>query len=106
MAVLSESEHARVTATTLRAMLNDGEGRSAGTAIVIDLPTSSQFRRGHIPGAWWAIRARLREELPRVPGTRAIVFTSTDGGLAKLAANDTGAFEQHDVRVLDGGTNA
>lgn len=82
------------------------ECMSAGTATVIDLATSSQFRGGHIPGAWWAIRARLREGLPRVPGTRAIVLTSTDGRLAALAANDARAFEQRDVRVLDGGTKA
>ncbi len=72
--------------------------------VVVDLASSEEFRAGHVPGAWWGVRARLRSCLERLPTTEGLVLTSPDERLAQLAAGDLG---KHDnVRVLAGGTNA
>ena len=73
---------------------------AAGEAAVIDLASSLQYRDGHIPGAWFAVRARLAEAKQRIGATRRLVFTSADGVLAKLAAAETGG------AALEGGTAA
>jgi rhodanese-related sulfurtransferase len=76
----------------------------AGEAAVVDLAPSIAYEAGHIPGAWFAVRARLPGSLERVPRRRMLVLTSPDARLARLAAaelRDTG-FAQ--VRVLEGGT--
>jgi rhodanese-related sulfurtransferase len=80
-----------------------------GEATVIDLASSPQYRRGHIPGAWFAIRSRLGEALAKIAkisvrGT--LVLTSEDGVLASLAVADAAALTTHDVRYLTGGTAA
>ena len=56
---------------------------------VIDVGTSSKYRnRGHIPGSWWAVRARLDEARAAIGDASTVVLTSTDGTLAKLAVAD------------------
>ncbi|HEX3953236.1 MAG TPA: rhodanese-like domain-containing protein [Stellaceae bacterium] len=77
---------------------------AAGTAIVVDLDTSRAYAQGHIPGAWFAIRSQLPEALAALPKADAIVLTSPDGALARLAAADMPAFVP--LVVLSGGTEA
>ncbi|MFM9881505.1 MAG: rhodanese-like domain-containing protein [Burkholderiales bacterium] len=89
-----------ITATALQ------ERCAAETIAVIDLATSLQFRKEHIPGAWWAIRARLKEGLPCIQASGAIAFTSPDARLAELAAIDTMEWTNREVFVLAGGTNS
>jgi rhodanese-related sulfurtransferase len=67
---------------------------------VIDLSPSPTYRRGHIPGAWFAIRSRLDRALTKIGPSRELVFTSEDGLLAGLAATGRKA------RWLDGGNTA
>src|SRR6266567_2437485 len=45
-----------------------------GAATVIDLSISRIYRRGHIPGAWFAIRARLEQALNAVPARESFVL--------------------------------
>ena len=54
-------------------------------ATVIDLSTSPHYRRGHIPGAWFAIRGRLDRAAKKIHITGTLVLTSEDGLLANLA---------------------
>ena len=79
-------------------------------AVVIDLAPSIAYEAGHVPGAWFAVRARLPGSLDRVPREartgRILVLTSPDAALARLAAADLAASGVAEVRVLDGGTNA
>jgi rhodanese-related sulfurtransferase len=75
-------------------------------ATVIDLSLSRTYRRGHIPGAWFAIRARLERALGVVPARECLVLTSEDGRLAELAAPELAALTQRPVRYLDGGNAA
>lgn len=78
--------------------------RAAGEGpLVIDLAVSPVFRKGHLPGALFAIRPDLAGH-PRLAG-RDIVLTSPDGIAARLAAPDLTAAGLR-VRVLEGGTEA
>ncbi|MBB2205815.1 rhodanese-like domain-containing protein [Gluconacetobacter takamatsuzukensis] len=75
--------------------------RAAGEGpLVIDLAASPDFRKGHVPGAVFAIRADLAGH-PRLAEGREIVLTSPDGIAARLAAA-----ELVGARVLEGGTDA
>ena len=69
-------------------------------AVVVDFADSRRYAEGHIPGAWFAIRARLATA--HLPEADRYVFTSPDGRLARLAAADFG----RPVAVLEGGTEA
>lgn len=78
----------------------------AGEATVVDFATSLEYRAAHIPGAWFAIRSRLRDALERIGAAQRLVFTSPDGILAQLAALDAAALADAPVAVLAGGTQA
>ena len=82
------------------------EHLAAGKAVTIDLDTSRNYAKGHIPGAWFAIRSRLSEDLKRVPKAETIVLTSPDGALARLAAADLARATSIRALVLAGGTAA
>jgi rhodanese-related sulfurtransferase len=77
-----------------------------GGATVIDLSLSRTYRRGHIPGAWFAIRARLDQALKRLPAPECFVLTSEDGRLADLAAPELAALTDRPVHYLEGGNAA
>jgi len=77
----------------------------AGAVTVIDLDTSLAYAAGHIPGAKFAVRARL--DLARdVKGDTSIVLTSSDGIVAAFAGAEPTASAARSIRVLAGGTNA
>ena len=79
-------------------------GRDAAT--VVDLSSSRAYRRGHIAGAWFAIRARLEQALAVLPARECFVLTSEDGRLADLAAPEFVALTERPVRYLKGGNVA
>ena len=81
---------------------------SEGVLLVIDVATSLYYRRrGHVPGAWWAVRSRLAETSSKIGDPSTIVVTSEDGVLARLAASDVASmWPGAAVRVLRGGTKA
>ena len=94
----------RATAATISvAALKDALAKDE--VVVVDLETSLRYRDGHIPGAWWAVRARLAEALPKLP-KKPIVFTSPDGALARLAASEAGSVNGAPAKALEGGTRA
>lgn len=76
----------------------------ANPAVVVDLALSRQHRQGHIPGAWFAIRARLAEALAKLPAAGDLVLTSEDGTIARHAAAELRA--RRPVKALAGGTAA
>ena len=75
-------------------------------ATVIDLSLSREYLSAHIPGAWFAIRARLEQYIQREPLRRNVVLTSEDGVLAGLAVGDARALTMQPVRYLAGGNAA
>jgi rhodanese-related sulfurtransferase len=78
----------------------------AREATVVDFASSLAYRDGHIPGAWFAIRARLSDALARIGPVKRLVFSSPDGVLARLAARDAAALTGIQIQVLKGGTAA
>ncbi|HEX9434977.1 MAG TPA: rhodanese-like domain-containing protein [Burkholderiales bacterium] len=75
---------------------------------VLDFSTSLRFHHRHIPGAWWAVRSRLKEAREKIgDDARVLLLTSEDGVLAHLAAPEVAAlWPKAQVRVLDGGNAA
>jgi rhodanese-related sulfurtransferase len=75
-------------------------------ATVVDLSLSREYRKAHIPGAWFAIRSRLAQALKRIPLRGTIVLTSEDGLVAGLAAREASALVDIPIRWLEGGNAA
>ncbi len=73
---------------------------------VIDLSSSPHYRRGHIPGAWFAIRGRLDRAIPKIPLRPMIALTSEDGVLASLAVEEARTLTKTPVHWLKGGNAA
>jgi len=73
---------------------------------IVDLSRSPNYRRGHIPGAWFAIRSRLVRALAKIPLHGELVLTSEDGVLAGLAVAEARAIVKSPVRWLKGGNAA
>ncbi|MDR0702262.1 MAG: rhodanese homology domain-containing protein [Azoarcus sp.] len=94
-------EARRIGPQTLREWLN-----SPDAPVVIDLTAHANYHRGHIPGAWYALRAQYREALARLPKARRYVLTCLSGLLADYSHAELAALVEGDVYVLDGGTNA
>ncbi|MEP4377426.1 MAG: rhodanese-like domain-containing protein [Alphaproteobacteria bacterium] len=94
------SDAASIDPDDLAARLNDGDMR------VLDLGESRVFRKGHIPGAKWAIRSRIAATGPALPDSGTLVLTSDDGRLAALAVEEVRAHTNAEILVLSGGTNA
>jgi len=79
------------------------------TTLVIDLDTSLKYRDGHVPGAWFAVRANLARTVPemrtRQAGATRIVVVAPDAELAALAAAEIADLTPDlPVAVLTGGT--
>src|SRR5215470_17819591 len=70
----------QIDVATLKELLPLGE------IAVIDLALSPTYRKGHIPGAWFAIRARLKQALAKLPRPGGFALTSEDGMLASFGA--------------------
>lgn len=89
-----------ISPSSLAAML------SSEAATVIDLSSSRDFRRGHIAGAWFAIRSRLALALPKIAGRGVFVLTSDDGLVAALAVEEFAALAGTRPHLLAGGNAA
>ena len=86
---------------------------AAGPVELLDLATSAQHTRAHLPGARWLLRSQLAQALQAlaaqapagfVPARRVLVCA--DGRLSAWAAADLQALGQADVQVLAGGLAA
>jgi rhodanese-related sulfurtransferase len=77
-----------------------------GDTAVVDVATSREYRNGHVPGSWFAVRSRFAKSIPEVPKSSGVILTSDDGILARLAATEAAAHLDVPVGVLDGGTLA
>lgn len=81
-------------------------GADSDEVQVLDFTPSAGYVKGHIPGAWFAIRAELAQALQVRPRPRHYVFTCGTSLLARFAAADAARLTDVSVRVLDGGTQA
>ncbi len=79
---------------------------AADDVLVVDLSPSRDHDKGHVPGAWWAVRARLADSLPKLPQKSMLVLVSPDAIVARLAAPEASELTAMPVAVLTGGTAA
>lgn len=96
-------EAAAVTAAELQ--------KALATTLVIDLDTSLKYRDGHVPGAWFAVRANLGRTLPEVlarqAGTARVVLVAPDAEIGALAAAEIADLTAGlPISVLTGGMKA
>lgn len=88
----------------------DADGLAAEIAAsgvaVLDLDTSIRYRKGHVPGAFWANRAHFDTALGKLPAARLIVIAAPEEPLARLAAAEVAAATGSATAVLKGGTLA
>ncbi len=75
-------------------------------AVVIDVTRIADYRRGHVPGAWYLLRSDIESAVRRLPRAGCWVVTSEDGELARFAAPELEPLADCPVRVLTGGTAA
>ena len=85
--------------------------KSLEHSLVVDLDTSLRYRDGHVPGAWFAVRAGLGKTIPEMlakqKGVARIVLVSPDGEVAALSAAEAAeAAGGLPVVVLAGGMKA
>jgi rhodanese-related sulfurtransferase len=93
-------ENARVGADDLASLLEGGD------ALVVDLASHAHFVKGHIPGAWWALRSQAQDAIALLPKAKTFVLTCDSGLLAAFAAPEFAALTPSRVLVLDGGNPA
>lgn len=73
---------------------------------IVDLARAASYRKGHVPGAWFASGPELGRDIATLPGDGPIVLTSPDGVIAAAALPDARAATAREVLVLEGGTAA
>ncbi|TGE01283.1 rhodanese-like domain-containing protein [Methylobacterium nonmethylotrophicum] len=98
-------EPARATCPTEPALTPDGLAARTD-ATVVDLARSPAYRRGHVPGAWYASGPALARDLAALPGDGPVVLTSPDGRVAAANLAEARAATGRPVLLLAGGTRA
>lgn len=78
----------------------------ANNATVIDVADSSSYIKGHIPGAWFTIRARLADSVKKAPASESFVVTGNQTALVALTAQDLAKLTGKPVSILAGGNAA
>jgi rhodanese-related sulfurtransferase len=94
-----------VSADELAALLAD----PASGTLVIDVTSSANHVKAHIPGAYWIVRSRLvdaADDLRALPDAKRYVVTCASSALAVFAAPEIAALTGKPVHVLEGGTSA
>ncbi|MEX3815186.1 rhodanese-related sulfurtransferase [Paraburkholderia sp. BR13439] len=92
-------------ADELAALLADP---SSGT-VVIDVTSSANHVKEHIPGAHWIVRSCLfndADDLRTLPDAKRYVVACATNALAPFAAPEVAALTGKPVHVLEGGTSA
>jgi rhodanese-related sulfurtransferase len=97
---LSKDAPSAIDPATLSEMLK------TNTSTVIDVGDSSSYIKGHIPGAWFTVRARLGESLKMMPSSVSFVVTGDNAALAAFTARDLASLTGKPVSVLAGGNAA
>jgi rhodanese-related sulfurtransferase len=92
---------AKVDANTLSHWL-----KTDSNTIVVDFSTHANYVKGHIPGAWYALRSQLRDALNQLPEVDRYVLTSSPSELSIFATQEFKALTDAEVLVLDGGNTA
>ncbi|TBU95684.1 rhodanese-related sulfurtransferase [Phytopseudomonas dryadis] len=77
-----------------------------GDTLVLDFTSSANHVKGHIAGAWWAIRAQLPQALENLPVAERYVLTCGSSLLARFVVEELRVLTGKPVYLLAGGTAA
>ncbi len=78
-----------------------------GETVLIDFTSGVNYRKRHIPGAWFALRSELPAVVSKLaPGAKRYVLTCGSSLLARYVAGDLRALTDLPIHVLTGGTAA
>lgn len=100
MVGLDKADARMLTPAALQALMGSDK------AALIDLADPRRYKAEHVVGAWYAVRSKLPQGLERFPGNTTIVFTSSDGRFAQLAAAEIAEMAGRPTAALKGGTAA
>ncbi|MCW5751252.1 MAG: thiosulfate sulfurtransferase [Alphaproteobacteria bacterium] len=100
MVGLEKAEARKLSPAALQGLLQSDK------AALIDLADPRRYKAEHVAGAWYAVRSRLPEGLDRFSPNTTIVFTSSDGRFAQLAAAEIAEMTGRPTAALQGGTAA
>lgn len=89
-----------ITPSELDSALKDG------SAVAIDVDLSAEYRKGHLPGAVWSIRPRLKDTIAKLPTGKRIVVYSEHETRARLAVPDLKSLTDAPIALLKGGREA
>jgi cystathionine beta-lyase len=89
--------HVRTAAQLEEALRDD-------TVSVLDLGSSTRFRKAHIPGSRWSIRPRVVKDAQQA--ARAIVLAADEESVARLASLDLAEAGMLSIELLEGGFSA
>ena len=92
---------ASISAQELATLQQEGQ-----SVAVIDLSTSTNYRRGHIPGAWFALRSQLDKAVANIPSAGRYVLTCANGQLAPFAVAELSRYVNAPINALSGGNSA
>jgi len=81
---------------------------SSKDTLILDLSLSTEYRKGHLPGAAWISRGWLEEKFPALFPNRQqpIAVTCPNGEQSTLAGTALIELGYSDVSVLEGGTGS
>ncbi|MDE1182397.1 rhodanese-related sulfurtransferase [Paraburkholderia sp.] len=94
-----------ISTDTLAAWLDDSNSRT----VLLDVTSSANHVKAHIPGAHWILRSRLTnafDDLRALPDANRYVLTCGSSALARFAAPEVAALTGKPVHVLEGGNTA
>jgi 3-mercaptopyruvate sulfurtransferase SseA len=80
--------------------------KNDSNTIAIDFSTHANYVKGHIPGAWYALRSELTNAMKKIPQADRYVITSAPCELSLFAAQELQALTDAEVLVLAGGNAA
>ena len=80
--------------------------KNDSNTIAIDFSTHANYVKGHIPGAWYALRSELTNAMKKIPQADRYVITSSPSELSLFAAQELQALTDAEVLVLAGGNAA
>ena len=89
-----------VNPSTLSSWLKTDDG-----TLVVDFGTHANYVKGHIPGAWFALRSQLADAITKLPQVDRYVLTSFPSQLSIFAAQEFQALTKAKVLVLEGGNS-
>ncbi|MFJ7809957.1 cystathionine beta-lyase [Pseudomonas asiatica] len=82
----------------LAVTLTEASAEELDGALLLDLRSSTAYRRRHLRGAQWAIRPQLAEQVRTQP--RRLVFIADDPRVAELAASELPAAQRQAARLF------